>query len=347
MNSLLTRLSAIAIAFVLVFLLYQRLPFRYFSIDFFAQLNASLFNKIKMVDQVDQRFVILNAGTKSSEEIKDYIKFLLINHPKRIGVNLCHFDKAYTKSLLYEYQSNELVVFSDCSQDNLGLARIINPDNSVTHFRNDDPNSFERKILSDPSIPLTKKERINYSPGIRFNEAELDSTKFLNSIISNSIVLIGYLGDYIVESDFNYPHELKYYTNDRITPVNINYAYEDASPDMYDTEISAQIISSLMDQNWIRDVPKSFSVIILLFFMMLQSLVMYLMQNKRILISIAITILSYFLIKLAGSYLIVLLFTKGYYLELDELMMLLLFVTIINLGFNLFRNKKLSASPPS
>jgi hypothetical protein len=63
--------------------------------------------------------------------------------------------------------------------------------------------------------------------------------------------------------------------------------------------------------------------------------------------SIGVGLLSYFLIKMAGSFLIVYLFTEGYYLQLDELMLLLVIVIVFNLGFNVFRKTSKTPTPSS
>ncbi len=345
MKPILLRLSIVIAAFILVILLYGVTPIRFFSFDFFQVLNASLFKEFGSPGSVNSRIILLNAGTKTPEEINAYIKLIRRTHPSSIGVNLCHLSTEF-ETIKNQHKNDKLVVFADCALPNYGLGRIVNIDNSVTHFQSDIHDSFERKLLKYSPPSKTKTERINYSAWPAFYAAELDSQKFNYDIFTGSIVLIGYLGDYLVGSDESpmfEKSELRYFKNARITPMNESYMESEAIPDMYDTEISARIVACLLDQNFIRDVSKSTSVAILLAFILFQTLVMSLFQNKNIFISIVVGLVCYFLIKMAGSFLIVYLFTEGYYLQLDELMLLLVIVIIFNLGFNVF--KKTNKAP--
>ncbi|TXI70599.1 MAG: hypothetical protein E6Q41_01190 [Cyclobacteriaceae bacterium] len=346
MKPIFFRLSIVVVTLILVILLYGVAPIRFLSFDFFKRVNASLFNTFKVPNKVDDRIILLNTGTKSIEEIRAYIELLKKYNPKVIGVNLCNLATG-TESIKSQYKTDTQVIFVNCEKNNHTLGRIINDDNSVTHFQSDNYQSFERRVLNNTTNPDSKVERINYSKG-GFYKYELDSTEFIFDIFPNSIIMLGYLGDYLNEVDpFDTQSELRYFTNARITPLNRYFSLEDASPDMYDTEISAQIVSCLLDQNFIKDVSKLTSVAILLAFILFQTLVMSLVQNKNILISIGVGLLSYFLIKMAGSFLIVYLFTEGYYLQLHELMLLLVVVIVFNLGFNVFKKTSKAPTPSS
>ena len=346
MKPILLRLSIVVVALILVVSIYGVAPIRFFSFNFFQKVNASLFYTFKVYDKVDDQIILLNTGTKSIEEIIAYIELLKKHNPKVIGVNLCNHATG-TESTKSQYKTDTDVVFANCEKINHTLSRIINEDNSATHFQSDNYQSFERKVLNNTTTTNAKVERINYSKG-GFYKYELDSTEFIFDVFPNSIILLGYLGDYLNEVDpFDTQSELRYFTSARITPLNKYFSLEDVSPDMYDVEISAHIISSLLNQDFIKDIPKWQSVGILFLFILFQTLVMSLVQNKNILISIGVGLLSYFLIKMAGSFLIVYLFTEGFYLQLDELMLLLVIVIVFNLGFNVFRKTSKTPTPSS
>lgn len=341
MRTILVRLFIVIFSFILVTLTYQTAPIRFFSFDILKKISASSFRLFKIHGGVDERVILLNAGTKTPEQINAYIKLIKRKHPTSIGINLCHLTNGATM-IKEQYKNDKHVVFADCSQPSHGLGRIINNDNSVTHFQSDYRESFERQLLlySPPSV--SKSERINYSKWPSFYETELDSQKFLSDLFTGSIVLIGYLGDYIVGSDESIfeKRELQYFTNARITPMNKFYLEQDAIPDMYDTEISAHILVSLLDNNFIKDISKLTSVILMLAIIIVQSLILNMVQQKHILINIGVALLYYFFIKFTCGALIIYLFTQGYYLELNELLLLLGVVIAFNLGFTVFKKRK-------
>lgn len=115
-------------------------------------------------------------------------------------MNLCHLSTEL-EILKSQHNNDKLVVFADCALPNQELGRIINSDNSVTHFQSNLHDSFERRLLKYSAPSKVETERINYYTWPAFYAVELDSQKFDYDLFTGSIVLIGYLGDYLVESN--------------------------------------------------------------------------------------------------------------------------------------------------
>ncbi len=92
-----------------------------------------------------ESIVLLNIGRLDQKELASKIDSLLKCYPRKIGINLCHYDS--TEGFVNHFLSKKSVIIANCAEgESQSLSRIVNEDNSVTHFRSDRKDYFEFKI---------------------------------------------------------------------------------------------------------------------------------------------------------------------------------------------------------
>jgi hypothetical protein len=317
--------------------LYHFINIRLFNLDLTRRTKEALF-VVRNVPDIDRTVVLFNVGKLQPDELQIKIDSLLITEPKRIGVNLCHWDRI-PKDLIRKYKSDRRVVFTNCNDSGPGSpSQIIADENTVTHFKSDKPDYFELQ-LTDFKGRGNSVERINYGPRLEYpvNKGELtDSYFWFNpDYLKDKTILLGYMGDYLTDSIY-------YFTNCRITPLNAYYGDSEAIPDMYDIEISANIMRTINDNDFINEISNVVRVLIILAFSLLNVTILTFVKTKWTIVNLIIATVLFILLTGTGSFLLVYMFDKGYFLELDELPLILLITTVFTVILNI--NEK-RASP--
>ncbi len=324
----------VAIGFTIaIVLVYQFVEITFFRLDLQRAVRLSLFNRLRVEPQPDHSIIVFNAGTMSERDLQNKIDSLLITEPRKIGVNLCHWNRIPV-GLLNRYRSDDRVVFASCRDTGVNsLAFQVDENNTVTHFKTDQPDYFELK-LADFDARGNNQERIYYGPKLHYpiSIGELnDSYHWFNPEgLFDKTILIGYLGDYVTDSMY-------YYTNCRVTPLNVDFGKEEHLPDMYDIEISAHIIRAINQGEFINEVHPLIRGLILLSFSILQVVLLTFIKTRWTLINLCIAAILFMLFTFLSSSLMVLAFTQYYYLNLDELSLVLLVVTVFTVGLNFFQ----------
>jgi hypothetical protein len=326
-----------------VVLLYKTSPVRFFSIDLYRRINDHLFLTFRNAPRTNPEIIILNISELPQEKIIPLVDVLLTYSPKKIGINLCHFKKIDTNQF-EKYSENSSIIIANCTEDfENSLSRKIESGNKVTHFKADRSDYYEFRLLENIDIIKTrnnKTERINFigscSNGSFFchNLVSLDNLTL--DFLDEKILLLGY-------GDSQYGEDISSFTNARITPMNKEYGEEYIPPDMFDTEISANIIACIYNQNFLNEVSIYWKILILLFAALVQVTIVNFIKTRWLLVNLAIAILSFFLLNMAGSILVVYLFTINYYIELHEMTLLLILVAVFTFAHNLVLKRKLES----
>ncbi len=322
-----------------IILLYQLIHINLFTIDFPSRVTNKLFSTFYNNSAVDTEIVICNTGKLEIEEVVLKIDTLLRYEPKIIGVNLCDFDKNSIKAPA-RFADNKKVVTSSCVENNRGqLSRLIKDNNEVTHFKSGKPDYFE-VLISDSWNVLKKRnnehERIYYRGAAKhyyqFELKDIGSSPPEN--FRGKVILLGYVGDYVTDSIYDYK-------NCRITPLNEHYGEDYILPDMYDIQISANILSTIFEKQFINEINPFLRVIIILAFCFLNVGLITLVHTKWLVLNLFLAAIILILLMALGPFVIIYLFGKSYFLELNELTMVLIITTIFTVGSNI-REKRSS-----
>jgi CHASE2 domain-containing sensor protein len=329
----------ITVAFsIVIVLIYQVIDVNLFSFDLNKKINNSLFTRFGETIGVDESILLCNSGTLSLEEIKTKIDTLIGYQPKTIGLNWCAKNKTEQR-LLDSLASLEGIVVNSCSKNtSTASSIIIGEHNSVTHFKSDQKTYFEVALSNSweqLKIRANKSERIYFRSPFKhyfqFELKDIDSSQSEN--FQGRIVLIGYLGDYVTE-------EMRDYRDCRITPMNEYFGDTNIPPDMYDTQISAIIISTINEGRFVNEINPIARVIFIILLCLVNVGLISLVQTRWLILNLLLSLIIFIGLMGFGSYLIVLLFSKYYYyIELDELTVLLIISTLFAVYSNI-KDKK-------
>ncbi|MBT1696603.1 hypothetical protein KK083_06950 [Fulvivirgaceae bacterium PWU4] len=310
--------------------LYHFVNINLFSLDLTKRTREALF-VVRNEPDIDDALLLLNIGRLEPDELAAKIDSLLITGVPRIGVNLCHFDKV-PKGLIARYRENDRVIFANCDSSQPGaLSQIVGDGNAVTHFKTDRSDYFELQLTGFTGRG-NDWERINY--GVRLDyrlKGELNNSYywFDPDYLENKTVLLGYMGEYVTD-------EIYYFKNCRITPLNPYYgAEEDVLPDMYDIEITANIIRTIHHNDFINEVNQVVRVLIVLAICMINVIVLTYAKTRWIVVNLVIATVLFVLLTGAASFLLVYMFDKRYFLSLDELPLILLVTTFFTVALNI------------
>ncbi|MBL0740758.1 hypothetical protein [Chryseolinea lacunae] len=308
---------------------YHFIRINLFRLDLCKNTRENIFY-FRILPEVDPDIILLNTGKLESAEIKIGIDSLLKFNPRVIGVNLCHLSSE-DQEISRHYSDNKKVVFVHCEADPHGgnLSEIIEDQNVVTHFNSDRTDYFEFQLTGFKGRG-NKKEIINYrGASTHYIAGELSDLFPINAEnISEKMILLGYMGDYLTDS-------VQYFKSCRITPLNRYYGESNILPDMYDTVITANIISSINHHEFINEIGEIARIGLLLTCTLINVLAITYIKTKWPAVNVVIAAIIFIAMMGAGSFLIVYFFTKGYYLNLDELPMLLLVATIFTVVLNI------------
>jgi hypothetical protein len=271
-----------------------------------ANLNMSLFNAIGE-PEMDSTVVILNIGNLKDSEIIEKIDSIILQKPKSIGLDLCNLSK---DSLLQtRYQRKPEVTILDCSDDSESGSSLISDDIDASRFKTDNPNYFEIR-LSDSWNRLqergNKSELINYK-GVsnRFVTVDLKDAKSIS--LRNRIVLISYLAETIPPDAFD---------------------ADLLKTGLYQIQYSAFIISTIVNDDFINESNFIIDFLLIVAAVLLIHGLLTIMPVKN---AILLTIISFTLIGLINAGvtgLVLILFTKGYYLHTNGLSGILVIATL-------------------
>jgi hypothetical protein len=340
MNKNLVTYFFAAIMVIGVVLLYKTSPVRFFSIDLYRRINDHLFLTFRNAPRTNTEIIIFNISELPQEKIVPLVDILLTYSPKIVGINLCHLKKIDTNQF-EKYSENSSIIIANCTEDlENSLSRKIETGNRVTHFNADRSDYYEFRLLEDIDIIKirnNKTERINFtgscSNGSFFCHNLISLDNLILDFLDGKILLLGY-------ANSQYGEDISTFTNARITPMNKEYGEEYIPPDMFDTEISANIIASVYNQNFLNEVTIYWKILILLFATLVQVTIINFLKTRWLLLNLTISIISFFLLNLVGSILIVYLFTINYYIELDEMTLLLIIVTVFTFAHNIILKNK-------
>jgi hypothetical protein len=309
-----------------VLILYQFIDINLFTIDFPRRVRSELFKSLRNDPSFESEIIIFDIGYADLDTVKAQLEILESLEPKYIGVNLCNIRSR--SELLDNYLGqNKKIITCDCkpNSDN-GTSRITTSENEVTHFLTDKDSYFELQ-LSDKTREFKErrnnKERINFRHKDMYYQISLSEIEFLSpEIVKDKTVIIGFLYDSLV------------------TPVNEWYGRSGESDgDMSDAQISANIISTIKGNEFINEVSGFLRVSIVLIISLLYTGLLRLLRTKRDLLNIVVSILLFIVINGLSTALIVIAFTKNYYLNLDELTVVLLVSGIAGVYWNTKDNK--------
>lgn len=227
---------------------YHFVEINLFSFDFLKRTKNALFD-LRDIPSSDEETLLFNISSLQLEELQGKIDSLLTGQPKKIGVSLCHYDK-FPQHLVNRFKNDNRVVFVNCKDSGPGsLSRIVEDSNIVTHFRTDKQDYFEL-LLTNFKGRGHGVERINYgqNPDFVFKRELSTSYHWFDSdFLEGKTVLLGYMGDCLTDSIY-------YYKDCRITPLNKYYGQGNMLPDMYDIEISANILRTIKRNEFINEV---------------------------------------------------------------------------------------------
>lgn len=261
-------------------------PFVHSFMDF--ELTDLYYSKLKTKTSLDTNIILVNAENLSREDIARQLTILNKYYPKVIGVDLLFRDKKdeYGDSLLsltLHENKNTVLPFSinspgneekptfirihpffgnlnsgyiDLCGDSVSTVREFYPFRKVN---NDVYISFDAKIIELYDLTAFHhlknrnrlKERINYSGNIN-KFIHIDPMDVINhpeqlSIIKNKIVLLGYFGSVDNGKYCNFE-------DIHFTPLNPKISGR-SFPDMNGVTIHANIISMILNENYINVMP--------------------------------------------------------------------------------------------
>ncbi len=121
--------------------------------------------------------------------------------------------------------------------------------------------------------------------------------------------------------------------------MNPYYGDQELVPDMFDTEISA-VLMSQFNSGFIDEIEQLPRVLLILLFCLLNVGALTLVKTKRNVLNIIIAATLFILLSMVSSFLVLFVFTKGYYLAIDELPLVLLITTIFTVAMNIFEKRE-------
>lgn len=313
-----------ALLYVIAILgIYFLIDVRFFNLDLLkgSRMNLfSFFNESRISDDI----VLYNTGKLSEAEIIENVHVLRGAKPKVIGINACGFQNP--KRFVEAFAKYPEVIISSCPENGrTHLSRVVQEGNIVTHFEVA-PDLFEMKIVGRNEQLESRGneyEMISYKRE-NFYKVDLKDAVILNNP-NGSIFLVGYLGDHITEEIYNFE-------SCRITPLNPYFSDISTSPDMYDLEIVAHVIATILDDEFITEVPLWGRVLIMLGICLLNVGIIMLIKTRWMVLNIVIYLCIYFLTVLLSGLALLYAFAENIYLNLDRLEIVLFIACAFTVG---------------
>ena len=274
------------------------IPFNLGSLNMFSkgvqdyQATDILYSRFKSTSNFDERIILINSTVPDREKIVSAFKKLEALGAKVIGVDILFEDKkdAIVDSLLIDaIQSNKAIVLADvldltsqktqphlcnevfCPSDQIGFINFVaKPNHAIRYFSanekhlNQNVDAFASAIVkrydSKSYTYLTNRtgdvEQINFR-GDQNSYAQISIDDLLTKnnfkdLFKDKIVLLGYLGS----DDWAMSARDKFYT-----PMNKDIGQK-SLPDMYGMVVHANIISMILDKDYIDEINPWISRII-------------------------------------------------------------------------------------
>ena len=304
-----------------IIILYQFIDINLFTIDLPRRVSSEVFKSLRNDPGVETEIVLLDIEYVHLDTVKAYIEILETFEPRSIGVNLCNIEDKSELLDNYLSQHNKIITCNCELNSNDGTSRITTPQNEVTHFKADKDSYFELQ-LSDKENGLKARrninERINFRGVNRYLNAPLSEIENINpEMIKDKIALIGFLRDSLV------------------TPMNYWYGRPgEIQGDMSDAQISANIISTINRNEFINEVNLLLRVLIIVTVSLLCTGLIKLIRTKYNVLNILLGLVILVVLNGLSSYIIVYAFSKNYYLELNEITVVLIISAIVSVYWN-------------
>jgi hypothetical protein len=321
---------------LVVALAYFFIDLQFFNLNILKITREKVFNTFKTDYGFDQTIILYNTGTLSDSAVIANVNLLLAYNPRVIGINACDLENY--DLFVAAFGKNPKVVIANCpGEPGPQLSSVLMEGNTITHFQTN-TTMFEAKIANNQKALLARgseTEMINFNPG-GFFKFELKDAGTIEGDHEN-VFIVGYLGDHLS------PEEQYYFEGARITPLNPFYGSEEnVSPDMFDTEIAAHIVSTIWQESFIDEVPLWARALIIFAVCVINVGVIMLIKTRWIIANVAIYSFTFFLLILISSFMVVYLFTTNIYLNLDGLEILLL-ITSVFTAFTVRSETKISS----
>ncbi|MEQ8477916.1 MAG: CHASE2 domain-containing protein [Fulvivirga sp.] len=307
---------------MIIIMVYQFIDINLFKIYPPRSVNSDLFKVFRNDLGFELEIVLLDIKDTHLDSVKDYIELLETYKPKSIGVNLCNSEDK--SEILNSYLiGNQNIVTCDCQPNSdKGTSKIISPKNQVTHFKTDKDSYFEIQLSDKPNELKERNnevERINYRAEDRYVTAQLSEVERMDSeFLKGKTILIGFLQDSLV------------------TPMNYWYdSNKNIIGDMSDTQISANIISTINRNEFINEVPLVIKMLIILIISLFCAGVIRLVRTKYLILDILLGLTILIALNLLSGYIIVFAFSKNYYLQLHEMATVLIVISILSIYWNI------------
>jgi len=315
------RFITTAVFTIAIVILYQFIDINLFTIDLPRRVSSELFKSLRYDPELDTNVVIFDIEYIDLDTIKTKLELLESLGPKSIGVNLCNIED--TSEVLNEFLSQSKTVVTCNCMTNAAMATsaVTTSGNEVTHFKSDNLSAFEFQLASELNALQTrgnKKERINFRPVDAYYRVPMSLVEGLPPyVVQGKTILVGFLRDSIV------------------TPMNDWYGRTGPTRgDMSDAQISANIISTIDRHEFINEVNLFVRVSIILAVSLVCAGLIRLARTKSLAINFILALLILIILSGLSSYLIVLAFSRSYFLELNEMTVVLIVSAILSVYWN-------------
>ncbi|MEP4533489.1 MAG: CHASE2 domain-containing protein [Cyclobacteriaceae bacterium] len=224
-------------------------------LDISELIENNLFEFTEQGD-FDSDITIISSANINKFEFNALVQSIRGMNPSTIAINLCGSSVPFSDSLVLAWTGQGIIVTS-CEE--LPLSPSYNTSTQIVKEFNVLPseNSFELEILRNynpNSLNALYNRGLNYEL-INFiiptqNFEELNYESFLNGRttkkkIESKIVLIGYLGEYMLDNEIDSIASYR-------TPLNRSLWRPDENK-MYGIEITANIVQMILDSNFLDE----------------------------------------------------------------------------------------------
>jgi CHASE2 domain-containing sensor protein len=249
-----------------------------FLFSFHSFINDKAYS-LREKSAADTNIVLVNLGNLPRSEVATLINRIAAGKPKVIGIHACFDgtkkttgDSALKASLAST--PNLVILGEENCQLAAGmkyskLSLLMDEDDVFRSFKIENAENFESRIVKlydekkyqNLVKHSDKPEQINYRGNTdHFFAADFDQVlqpDFDAGFIKDKIVLIGFLGN-TLSSDVKSLESAVY------TPMNDHLNEQKPLPDMYKVVVSANVISTIINNGFIEEVPAFVSILITL-----------------------------------------------------------------------------------